>query len=139
MEFENLEKKINRLDKDIEALRRVKHYLSNKDEINEISDTLNKERQVYADELYLGDGKAYTELMEIIEELMDKELVKEDQIELLEDIRKIYGRKSPNVTKKSYGLNAWFKFLQVQCEWIENENRDWSTLIIKGITPKDNN
>lgn len=139
MEFENLEKKINRLDSDIEALRRVKHYLSNKDEINEISDHLNKERQVYADEIYSGDGKAYTEFIEVIEELIDKELVKEDQIELLENIRRIYGRKSPNVTKKSYGLNAWFKFLEIQCEWIENENSDWSTLIIKGFTPKNNN
>lgn len=139
MEFENLEKKINRLDNDIEALRRVKHYLSNKDEINEISDKLNKKRQVYADEFYSGDGKAYTECIEIIKELIDKELVKEDQIELLEKIREIYGRKSPNITKKSYGLNAWFKFLEVQCEWIENPNSDWSKLIIQDYTPRTNN
>lgn len=139
MEFENLERKINRLDNDIEALRRAKHYLSNKDEINEISDELNKRRQVYADEFYLGDGKAYTECIEIIKELIDKELAKEDQIELLEKIREIYGRKSPNITKKSYGLNAWFKFIEVQCEWIENPNSDWSKLIIQDYTPRTNN
>ena len=31
MIYESLEKKINKLDNDIEALRRAKHYLSNKD------------------------------------------------------------------------------------------------------------
>ncbi|WP_373898746.1 hypothetical protein ACER0A_005245 [Haloimpatiens sp. FM7315] len=139
MEFENLERKINRLDKDIEALRRVKKYLSNKDEINEISDELNKERQIYADQFYLEDGKAYIKCIEIIKELINKELGKEDQIELLEKIKEIYGRKSPNITKKSYGINAWVKFLDVQCEWIENTNSDWPKLIINGFTPRNNN
>ncbi|MCY6483839.1 hypothetical protein OW763_05685 [Clostridium aestuarii] len=139
MEFENLEKKINRLDKDIEALRRVKRYLSNKDEINEISDVLNKERQIYADEFYLGDGKAYIECIAIIEELIDKELGKEEQIELLDKIKEIYGRKSPKINKKSYGVNAWLKFLDVECEWIENTNSDWAKLIIKEVTPRSHN
>ncbi|OOM78010.1 hypothetical protein [Clostridium sp. BL-8] len=139
MRFEKLEKTINKLDSDIEALRRAKHYLSNKDEINEISDLLNKERQVYADELYLGDAIAYTESLEIIKQLLNKELEKEEQTKLLEDIKEIHGRKSPNVSKKSYGLNAWLKFLDIQCDWIENSNSDWATLIIKGFTLRNNN
>jgi hypothetical protein len=139
MRFEKLEKTINKLDNDIEALRRVKQYLSNKDEINEIADLLNKERQVYADELYLGDAIAYTETIEIIKNLLNKELDKEDQIKLLEDIKEIHGRKSPNVSKKSHGLNAWLKFLDVQCDWIEDQNSDWSALIIKGFIPRSNN
>jgi hypothetical protein len=139
MRFEKLEKTISKLDNDIEALRRAKHYLSNKDEINEISDLLNKERQVYADELYLGDAIAYTESLEIIKQLLNKELVKDEQTKLLEDIKEIHGRKSPNVSKKSHGLNAWLKFLDIQCEWIENSNSDWATLIIKGFTPRNNN
>lgn len=139
MRFEKLEKTINKLDNDIEALRRVKQYLSNKDEINEISDLLNKERQVYADELYLGDAIAYSESIKIIETLINKELEKEEQIKLLEDIKEIHGRKSPNVSKKSYGLNAWLKFLDVNCEWIEETDSEWSTLIIKGFIPKNNN
>ncbi|MDR3593626.1 hypothetical protein [Clostridium sp.] len=138
MRFEKLEKTINKLDNDIEALRRVKQYLSNKDEINEISDLLNKERQVYADELYLGDAIAYTECISIIANLINKELGKEEQIKLLEDIKEIHGRKSPNVSKKSHGLNAWLKFLDVNCEWAEENNSEWSTLIIKGFTPKIN-
>lgn len=139
MKFEKLEKTINKQDNDIEALRRAKHYLSNKDEINEIIDLLNKERQVYADELYLGDAMAYTQCLEIIKELFNKELDKEEQVKLLENIKEAHGRKSPNVSKKSYGLNAWLKFLDVQCEWLENSNNDWSTLIIKGFTPRINN
>ena len=139
MRFENLEKTINKLDNDIEALRRVKQYLSNKDEINEISDLLNKERQVYADELYIGDVIAYSESLEILKQLINKELGKDEQVKLLEDIKEIHGRKSPNVSKKSHGLNAWLKFLDIQCEWIENPNTDWSTLIIKGFIPRNNN
>lgn len=139
MRFEKLEKTINKLDNDIEALRRVKQYLSNKDEINEISDLLNKERQVYADELYLGDAIAYSECINIIQSLLNKELGKEDQVKLLEDIKEIHGRKSPNVSKKSHGLNAWLKFLDVNCDWVEAENSEWSTLIITGINPRINN
>lgn len=139
MRFEKLEKTISKLDNDIEALRRVKQYLSNKDEINEISDLLNKERQVYADELYIGDAIAYTECLEIIKKLINKDLGKEQQVNLLEDLKEIHGRKSPNVSKKSHGLNAWLKFLDVQCEWIENPNSEWSTLIIKGFVPRINN
>jgi hypothetical protein len=139
MRFERLEKTINKLDNDIEALGRAKNYLSNKDEINEIIDLLNQERQVYADELYLGDGAIYPECIEIIKGLLNKELGREEQIELLENIKEMYGRKSPNVSKKSHGLNAWLKFLDVECEWLDNPNSEWSTLIIKGYVPKVNN
>ena len=139
MRFEGLEKTINKLDNDIEALRRVKQYLSNKDEISEVSDELNKERQVYADELYLSDAAVYPDCIELITGLLDKEIGKEEQLELLEKIKEIHGRKSPNVSKKSHGLNAWLKFLDVNCEWVENSNTDWSTLIIKGYVPRVNN
>lgn len=136
MVMENLEKKVSKLDGDIEALRRAKYYLSNKEEINEIIDELNKERQVYSDEIYLNDGNAYSECIEVIEELLDQELGKEEQLELLETIKEHYGRKSPNISKKSYGLNAWLKFLDVDCEWLEIPNSEWSTLIITGCTPR---
>lgn len=139
MKFEKLEKTISKLDNDIEALRRVKQYLSNKDEINEIIEILNQERQVYADELYLGDAIAYTECLEIVKTLFNNELGKEEQIKLLEDIKEIHGRKSPNVSKKSHGLNAWLKFLDIQCDWIENDDSEWATLIIKGFIPRSNN
>ena len=136
MIYENLEKKINKLDNDIEALRRAKNYLSNKDEINEIMDRLNKERQVYADEIYLVDGVAYTECINYIRNMMNKELGKDDQIEILEYIKEIHGRKCPNVSKKSYGLNAWLKHLDIECEWIQYDDKGWAGLIITGIIPR---
>jgi hypothetical protein len=133
---DNLEKMINKLDGDIEALRRAKYYLSNKEEINEIIDNLNKERQVYSDEIYFEDGRAYRECLEVILELENKELGKDEQSELLELIKEKHGRKSPNVSKKSYGLNAWLKYLDIECQWIENEDSEWSTLIITGYKPR---
>lgn len=139
MIYENLEKKINKLDNDIDALRRAKHYLSNKDEINEVMDKLNKERQVYADEIYLGDAMAYTECISYIRNLMNKELKREEQTELLEYIKELHGRKCPNVSKKSYGLNAWLKHLDVECEWIQYEDSDWAGLVITRIIPRVQN
>ncbi|AGX43578.1 hypothetical protein [Clostridium saccharobutylicum] len=138
MKFEQLEKKINKLDNDIESLRRAKHYLSNKDEINEIIEILNQERQVYADEIYIGDGIAYIECLEVIKGLLNKELGKDEQIELLEIIKENHKRKSPNVSKKSYGLNAWLKFLDVECTWTEIPHKDWAILIITGFKPRTN-
>lgn len=138
MKFEQLEKKINKLDNDIESLRRAKHYLSNKDEVNEIIEILNQERQVYADEIYLGDGIAYIECLEVIKGLLNKELEKDKQIELLEIIKENHKRKSPNVSKKSYGLNAWLKFLDVECTWTEIPDKDWAILIITGFKLRTN-
>lgn len=139
MKFEKLEKTINKLDKDIEALRRSKNYLSNLDEINEIIEVLNQERQVYANELYIDDSIVYYDCIEKIKTLIDKQLEKDEQIELLEYFKEKHGRKSPNVSKESHGLNAWLKFLNVQCEWIAVPERDWAYLVITGYTPKLNN
>ena len=129
MIYESLEKKINKLDNDIEALRRAKHYLSNKDEINEIMDNLNKERQVHADEIYLVDSMAYTECIDYIRNIMNKELGRDEQTDLLEYIKEIHGRKCPNVSKKSYGLNAWLKHLDVECEWINTRIKNGQVLL----------
>ena len=139
MIYESLEKKINKLDNDIEALRRAQHYLRNQEEINKIMDNLNKERQVYADEIYLGDGIAYTECINYIRLMMNKELGRDEQAELLEYIKEIHGRKCPNVSKKSYGLNAWLKHLDVECDWIQHEDTEWAGLIITRIIPRVNN
>lgn len=136
---ESLEKKINKLDGDIEALRRAKYYLSNKEEINEIIEVLNKERQVYSDEIYLGDGIAYAECLKVVGELINRELGKDEQIELLEVVKEHHGRKSPNVSKKSHGLNAWLKYLDVDCQWTDTSDSEWSTLIITGYTPRIQN
>ncbi|MGL4451939.1 MAG: hypothetical protein ACRCTZ_12180 [Sarcina sp.] len=133
MRYYDLEKKVSRLDRDIEALRLAKKHLSNKDEINEVMDYLNQERQVFADELYFEDAKSYIQCCEIIRPLIDKELNEREQNELLETIKKIYGRRSVNVTKKTFGLNAWLKFMDIEADWNTVEDGHWSTLVIKEI------
>ncbi|ETJ34533.1 hypothetical protein Q604_UNBC11043G0001, partial [human gut metagenome] len=40
--------------------------------------------------------------------------------------------------KKSYGLNAWLKHLDVECEWIQYDDKEWAGLIITGIIPRVN-
>ena len=131
MRHYNLEKKVSKMDRDLEALAIAKKYLSNKDEINEVMDYLNQDRQVYADELYYEDAKSYIKCCELIRPLLDKELDEKEQQELLENIKEIYGRRAANVTKKTFGLNAWLKHMDIECEWIVNENNNWSTLIIR--------
>lgn len=131
MRHYNLEKKVSKMDRDLEALAIAKKYLSNKDEINEVMDYLNQDRQVYADELYYEDAKSYIKCCELIGPLLDKELDEKEQQELLENIKEIYGRRAANVTKKTFGLNAWLKHMDIECEWIVNENNNWSTLIIR--------
>lgn len=128
-----LEKSIKRLDREIEALRIAAKYLSNKDEISEVRENLNNERQLLANELYYNDSKDYLECCDIIKELMDKELGKEEQKELLERIKEIYGRQCPNVSKEASGLNGWLKEMDIEYNWIENDDTDWATLIITGF------
>lgn len=131
MRYYDLEKKVSRLDRDIEALAIAKKHLSNKDEINEVMDYLNQERQVNADELYYEDAKSYIQCCDIIRPMLDLELTEKEQTELLETIKKVYGRRCANVTKKNFGLNAWFKHMDIEAEWIQKEGDNWSTLVIK--------
>lgn len=136
MRYYDLEKKVAKLDRDLEALKLSKKHLSNIDEINEVMDYLNQERQVLADELYFEDAKSYIIMCDVIRPLIDTELNQEEQVELLEKIKKTFGRRSANVTKKTFGLNAWLKFMDIETEWINNEGTEWSTLIIREICPR---
>ena len=129
-----LEKAIKKLDRELEALKISKKYLSNIDEIDEIREVLNGERQVLADELYYEDGKSYNEAIELMSDLVDREMQKNEQKELLEEIKEIYGRQCPNPSKDSSGLKSWLKFMDVECEWNVNENSEWATLIIRGFS-----
>ena len=128
-----LEKSIKKLDREIEALKLAKKYLSNKEEIDEIREVLNGERQVLADELYFEDTKSYEEACDLIRDLIDTELARERQKELLEEIKEIYGRQCPNPSKESSGLNAWLRFMDIEFEWKEQPNSEWAILIIDAI------
>jgi hypothetical protein len=128
-----LEKSVKKLDKEIEALKISKKYLSNHDEIEEVREFLNRERQALADELYLEDAKSYIEARDLVSELLGKNLGKDEQKKLLEDIKEIYGRQLTNASKDSSGLSAWLKKIEVNYTWIENDVVDWSTLVIESL------
>lgn len=128
-----LERAIIKIDNEIAAMNIAKKYLSNLEEINVVRDTLNKKRQLLADELYVDDKKSYIQCCEIIDAMLDKELGKEAQLELLEMIKEKFGRQAPNVSKKSSGLNAWLKELSIEYNWINKEETDWDTLVITGF------
>jgi len=133
MKNEKLEKAIIRIDNEIAAMNIAKKYLSNVEEINEVKETLNNKRQLLANEIYMEDHKSYSECREVIEEMLDKELGKEEQAQLLEIIKEKFGRQAPNVSKKSSGLNAWLKELSIEYSWVSNEESDWDNLIITGF------
>lgn len=128
-----LERAIIKIDNEIAAMNIAKKYLSNLEEINVVRDTLNKKRQMLADELYVDDKKCYEQCCEVIEEMLDKELEQDDQLELLEMIKEKFGRQAPNVSKKSSGLNSWLKELCLEYNWIKNEETDWDTVVITGF------
>ncbi|AGY77749.1 hypothetical protein [Clostridium autoethanogenum] len=133
MRNEKLEKAIIKIDNEIAAMNVAKKYLSNVEEINEVKKTLNNKRQLLANEIYTEDHTSYLECREVIEGMLDKELEKEEQVELLETIKDKFGRKSPNVSKASSGLNAWLKELNIEYSWINNEETGWDKLIITGF------
>lgn len=128
-----LERLIIKLDNEIAAMNIAKKYLPNVEEINVVRDELNTKRQILANDLYSEDHKSYEECHEIIEEMLNKELEKEEQAELLEIIKEKFGRQAPNASKKSSGLNAWLKELSIEYNWINNEESDWDTLVITGF------
>ena len=133
MRNQQLEKKIIKIDKDIEGLNIAKKYLSNVNEIEDVKVDLNRERQLMILSLYQDDNKSRIECLEILKNNLNKELFKDEQLELLEKIKEIFGRRFPNVSKNSNGLNSWLNFLEVECEWIENKDSEWAILIIKAL------
>lgn len=133
MRYIKLEKAIKKIDREIEALKIVTKYLSNIDEINEVRDSLNKKRQELADELYSEDYKSYDQCRGDIKEMFGEELGQQEQKELLENIKEVFGRQSPNPSKDSNGLNAWLRELDIEFEWIQNEGSDWAILVINAL------
>lgn len=133
MRNQQLEKKIIKIDRDIEGLNIAKKYLSNPEEIEDVKVGLNRERQLMIFGLYEEDNKSRQECIEMLSELAGQELRKEKQLEILENIKEIFGRRFPDVSKNSNGLNAWLNFIDMECEWIQDENSEWAKLVIKSL------
>ncbi|WP_298841776.1 hypothetical protein [Clostridium sp.] len=128
-----LERAIIKIDNEIAAMNIAKKYLTNSEEINTVQNTMNKKRQLIADDLYVDDKKCYEMCCDFIEDRLDKEIGQEEQQELLEVIKQNFGRQSPNVSKKSNGLNAWLKELCIEYNWVKDEKTDWDILVITGF------
>lgn len=128
-----LERLIIKLDNEIAAMNIAKKYLPSVEEITVVRDEINTRRQILANELYAEDHMCYLECKEAIEEMINKKLEKEEQAELLEMLKDKFGRQAPNASKKSSGLNAWLKELNIEYNWVNNEESDWDTLIITGF------
>lgn len=128
-----LERLIIKLDNEIAAMNIAKKYLPNVEEITVVRDEINTKRQILANELYSEDHMCYAECSEAIQEMLNKKLEKEEQAELLEMLKDKFGRQAPNASKKSSGLNAWLKELNIEYSWVNNEESDWDTLIITGF------
>ena len=133
MRNQQLEKKIMKIDRDIEGLNIAKKYISNPEEIEDVKVGLNRERQLMIFGLYEEDNKSRQECIEMLSELAGQELRKEKQLEILENIKEIFGRRFPDVSKNSNGLNAWLNFIDMECEWIQDENSEWAKLVIKSL------
>ena len=133
MRNQQLEKKIMKIDRDIEGLNIAKKYLSNPEEIEDVKVGLNRERQLMIFGLYEEDNKSRQECIEMLSELAGQELPKGKQLVILEYIKEIFGRRFPDVSKNSNGLNAWLNFIDMECEWIQDENSEWAKLVIKSL------
>lgn len=133
MRNQQLEKKIIKIDKDIEGLNIAKKFLSNPEEIEDVKVGLNRERQLMIFSLYGDDNKSRIEAVEILETLVGQDLLKDQQLELLEKIKVVFGRRFPDVSKNSNGLNAWMNFLDVKCTWTQEEGSEWAKLVITEV------
>ena len=133
MRNQQLEKKIMKIDRDIEGLNIAKKYLSNPEEIEDVKVGLNRERQLMIFGLYEEDNKSRQECIEMLSELAGQELRKEKQLVILQNMTEICGRRFPDVSKNSNGLNAWLNFIDMECEWIQDENSEWAKLVIKSL------
>ncbi|MGB5823775.1 MAG: hypothetical protein WBH44_06840 [Proteocatella sp.] len=133
MRNQQLEKKIIKIDKDIEGLNIAKKFLSNPEEIEDVKVGLNRERQLMIFSLYGDDNKSRIEAIEMLEAIVGQDLLKDQQLELLEKIRIAFGRRFPDVSKNSNGLNAWLNFLDVKCTWTQEEGSEWAKLVITEV------
>lgn len=133
MRNQQLEKKIIKIDKDIEGLNIAKKFLSNPEEIEDVKVGLNRERQLMIFSLYSDDNKARLECIEMLTPLVNQDLLKDQQLELLEQIKVAFGRRFPDVSKNSNGLNAWLNFLDVTSVWTPVEGSDWAKLVITAV------
>lgn len=130
MRFNGVEKSIAKLDKDILALKAAKKYLSNKEEIEDVQKELNLKRQELVNELYSEESISYIDFVDSVSDMLNKNLDRNEQKELLNIIKDCFGREYAEAGKIGNGLNAWLKRLNVKYTWVEN-NDEWNSLLLE--------
>ena len=135
MKSSAIEKRIVKIDQEIQAMNVAKKYLNNHEEIQQVILEFNRERQLLVNDLYRDDKLSYATVREHMETLIDVELDAPQQKELLEYIKETFGRQAATDGKTTTGLNAWLKKLNVKYTWKTIDDSDWATLIITGFDP----
>ncbi|KMT23183.1 hypothetical protein [Clostridium cylindrosporum] len=131
MRFLKVERSIVKIGKDIAALKLAKKYLSNLEEIEDVQKDLNKKRQDLVNELYSEDSVSYIECVDFLDDFVGRNLERDEQLEVLKIIKETFGRECADAGKVGSGINAWLKKLNIDHSWIEVENSDWPSLLIK--------
>lgn len=114
MKSSAIEKRIVKIDQEIQAMNIAKKYLNNHEEIKQVILELNRERQLLVNDLYRDDKASYAIVRDHMESLVEVELDATQQKELLEYIKETFGRQAATDGKTATGLNAWLKKLNVK-------------------------
>ena len=122
MKSSAIEKRIVKIDQEIQAMNIAKKYLKNHQEIAQVILELNRERQLLVNDLYRDDKLSYQTVRDHLETLVEKELDATQQKELLDFIKETFGRQAATDGKTATGLNAWLKKLNIKYSFL-NQNR----------------
>ena len=106
MKSSAIEKRIVKIDQEIQAMNIAKKYLKNHQEIEQVILELNRERQLLVNDLYRDDKLSYQTVRDHLETLVEKELDATQQKELLDFIKETFGRQAATDGKTATGLNA---------------------------------
>lgn len=133
MRFVKVEKLIVKIDRDIAALKIAKKFLSNLDEIDTVQKELNLKRQSQVQELYSEESVSYIECVDLLDDMIGRELGRDEQQEVLKIIKEAFGRECADAGKVGNGLNAWLKKLNIDYCWSDSDNSEWPNLLIEGF------
>ena len=90
MKSSAIEKRIVKIDQEIQAMNIAKKYLNNHEEIKQVILELNRERQLLVNDLYRDDKASYAIVRDHMESLVEVELDATQQKELLEYIKETF-------------------------------------------------
>ena len=109
MKSSAIEKRIVKIDQEIQAMSIAKKYLNNHEEIKQVILELNRERQLFVNDLYRDDKASYAIVRDHMESLVEVELDATQQKELLEYIKETFGRQAATDGENSHRIKCLVK------------------------------